>query len=102
VLAWLLWRTRGRWQVAADTPGRIRALHPLLRVTRAWAPPRPGDTARSWLLRLSAQRPDRKEALLLLADAVDGLVYGSGNTAAASLAKAEAAAWRGWKPPIPS
>ncbi|MBK8572990.1 MAG: transglutaminase domain-containing protein [Holophagaceae bacterium] len=102
VLAWLLWRTRGRWQVPADSPGRIRALHPLLRVTLAWAPPRPGDTARSWLLRLSTLRPERRGALATLADAVDGLAYGAGNPAASALAKAEAAAWRGWKPISPS
>lgn len=98
VTAWLLWRTRGRWQSPVDSPGRIRALHPLLRVTRAWAPPRPGETARSWLHRLGTLRPERGVALLLLADAVDGLAYGSGNTAASALAKVEAAAWRGWKP----
>jgi transglutaminase-like putative cysteine protease len=102
VLTWLLWRTRGRWQVPADSPGRIRALHPLLRVTLAWAPPRPGDTARSWLLRLSTLRPERRGALATLADAVDGLAYGAGNPAASALAKAEAAAWRGWKPLSPS
>jgi len=102
VLAWLLWRTRDRWQPPADSPGRIRALHPLVRGTRAWAPPRPGDTARSWLHRLGTLRPERMEALATLADAVDGLAYGSGSTAASALAKAEAVAWRGWRPTTPS
>ncbi|NWJ40137.1 MAG: transglutaminase domain-containing protein [Geothrix sp.] len=97
-LFWMLWRSRSRWQPAPAGPGRIRALRPLLGATRAWSPPRPGDTARSWLQRLAALRPERLEALLILADAVDALAYGSGNTAASALAKAEAAAWRGWRP----
>lgn len=98
VAGWLLWRTRDRWRPAADNPGRIRALHPLLRAVRAWAPPHPGETARSWLLRLGGLRPERAAALQCLADAVDGLAYGSGNPAASALAKQEAVAWRGWKP----
>lgn len=97
--AWLFWRTRGRWKPAPDSPGRIRALHPLLRATRTCAPPSPGETARSWLHRLGTLRPERMEALANLAEAVDGLAYGSGNSAASALAKAEAAAWRGWRPP---
>ncbi len=98
VLAWFLWRTRGQWRPMPQGPGSIRALRPLLASTRRVAPPTPGDTARTWLLRLGALRPDRMEAILRLADAVDEQSYGPGNSAASSLAKAEAACWRGWKP----
>lgn len=99
---WVLWRTRHHWRPAAEPPGRIRALRPLLQATRAWTPPRPGETARAWLLRLGTLRPERLPALLALADAVDALAYGSGSEAASALAKAEAAAWRGRKAPSPS
>jgi hypothetical protein len=61
----------------------------------------PGDTARTWLMRLAALRPERKEALQALADTVDSEAYGPGQAAASALAKAEAAAWRGWKPKLP-
>ncbi|WLT32899.1 DUF3488 and transglutaminase-like domain-containing protein [Geothrix sp. PMB-07] len=100
VSAYLLWRTRGRWQVAPTGPGRIRALRPLLSATRQSTPPLPGETARAWLLRLSGHRPERREALLALADATDAQAYGPGHDAASTLAKAEAAAWRGWRAPI--
>ncbi len=97
-LVWMLWRTRGHGQPTPEGPGRIRALRPLLRSTRVQASARPGDTARTWLVHLGTLRPERKEALQALADAVDAQAYGPGNTAAAALAKTEAAAWRGWKP----
>jgi len=97
-LAWILWRGRGHWQPPPAGPGRIRALRPLLARTRRAAPVEDGDTARSWLMRLARLRPDRSEALQALADTVDSEAYGSGNPAASALAKAEAAAWRGWKP----
>jgi len=98
LVGWLLWRTRGRWQAPPDSPSLIRALRPLLGQTRRTAPPLGGETARAWLLRLGTLRPERRETLLALADAVDALAYGVGNSAAPALAKAEAAAWRGWKP----
>jgi hypothetical protein len=103
-LAWAAWRTRSHWQPNQEGPGRIRALRPLLARTRRMAPPEPGDTARTWLLRLGALRPDRMGPLLELAQAVDLQAYGPGDRAASALAKAEAAAWRGWKqdPPTPS
>ncbi len=101
-LLWALWRTRSHWRPLPTGPGRIRALRPLLARTRRLAPPASGDTARTWLLRLGALRPERSEALNLLADAVDAEAYGRGNQKASALARAEALAWRGWKPLNPS
>ncbi len=98
-LAWVLWRTRNHWWLVPEGPGRIRALVPLLARTRGTVPPGPGDTARTWLLRLGALRPERMEALVLLADAVDAEAYGRENTEASVLARAEASVWRGWKLP---
>ncbi|MBI1753624.1 MAG: transglutaminase domain-containing protein [Acidobacteria bacterium] len=98
VSAYLVWRTRARWQPAPTGPGLIRALRPLLAATCRSAPPLQGETARAWLQRLGGLRPERREALQTLADATDALAYGSGADAAPALAKAEAAAWRRWKP----
>jgi transglutaminase-like putative cysteine protease len=97
------WRTRRRWRSGPASPDRVKALRPLLARLRRRLPPQTGETARAWLLRLAAQRPERREPLLRLADAVDAEAYGgSSNSAASTLAKAEAAAWRGWKPRSPS
>jgi hypothetical protein len=101
-LAWLLWRSHGHWIPTPTGPGRIHALRPLLARTRRTAPVAAGETARIWLLRLATLRPERREALLRLADTVDADTYGSGSIAASALAKAEAAAWRGWKPASPT
>ena len=98
ILAWMAWRGWGHWQLPPAGPGRIRALRPLVARTRRMAPVAPGDTARTWLMRLAVLRPERREALQGLADTVDSEAYGAGNAAAPALAKAEAAAWRGWKP----
>jgi hypothetical protein len=100
--AWVLWRTRHRWRPAPLDPSHIRALRPLLASTRKTTPPRQGETARLWLLRLGALRPERLEALRRLADDVDAQAYGPGNTAASARAKEEAVAWRGWRPATPS
>ena len=97
-LAWAAWRLRGHWQPVPPGPGRIRALRPLLARLRRTAPPQSGETARAWLLRLGSLRPERQEALAALADAVDAEAYGSKGHATATLAKAEAAEWRGWRP----
>ncbi len=97
-LAWTLWRTRSRWRPRPAGPGRIRALAPLLARTRRLAAPHSGETARAWLLRLGELRPDRRDPLTALADAVDAEAYG-GTGQAAAQAKAEAQAWRGWKAP---
>lgn len=98
VALWIPWRTRALWWPHPPGPNHIRALRPLLACLRRKVPPAAGETARAWLLRLGTHRPDRREALLQLADAVDEEVYGSGAPVAVNLAKAEAAAWRGWKP----
>lgn len=97
VLAWSIWRTRSLWRPIPEGPGRIRALRPLLAAVRRLSPPQPGDTARTWLMRLASLRPERQGALGQLADAVDAEAYGPGNTTASTLAKAEAVAWQGWK-----
>jgi len=104
LIAWTAWRTQGYWRPAPEGPGRIRALRPLLNAVRRSSPPKPGETARTWLLRLADHRPERQAALQQLADAIDADAYGPGEAAASSLAKVEAAMWRNWKPslPIPS
>ncbi|BDU68889.1 transglutaminase [Geothrix oryzae] len=98
-LAWTAWRTRGLWRPRPPGPGRIRALHPLLARTRRVAPPMAGETARVWLGRLAALRPERKTPLTKLADAVEAEAYAGRSSAASTLAKAEAAIWRGWRGP---
>jgi transglutaminase-like putative cysteine protease len=95
--AWIAWRTRKRWRLVPLGPGNIRALRPLLARTRRTATPMAGETARAWLLRLAAIRPDRAGFLVELADAVDAEAYGERGHAASALAKAEAAAWRKWE-----
>jgi hypothetical protein len=96
--SWVLWRTRSRWEPKPLSPGRVQALRPLRRATRTSAPPAPGESARGWLLRLATVRPERAEALVRLAHAVDAEAYGPGQTSASTFGKAEAKAWRGWKP----
>ncbi len=96
---WLLWRTRARWWPSPPGPDRIKALRPLLARLRRSVPPLAGETARAWLLRLGDRRPERLEALRMLADAVDAEAYGEAPQGpAAALARAEAEAWRGWRP----
>lgn len=97
-LAWTAWRTQGLWRTLPPGPGNIRALRPLLARTRSAAPPKAGETARAWLLRLGELRPERIEALAKLSDAVDAQAYGNRDTQASGLGKAEADVWRGWKP----
>jgi transglutaminase-like putative cysteine protease len=97
---WIGWRTRSLWRPVSPGPGRIRALRPLLAQTRHVAAPVAGETARTWLLRLTVLRPERGPFLEELANVVDAEAYGGRNDAASALAKAEAAAWRGWKSPI--
>lgn len=98
-LAWTAWRTRSLWRPAPPGPGRIPSLRPLVARTRRLAQPGPGETARAWLLRLAVLRPERAAALSDLADAVDAEAYGGLPIAAQAKAKAEARAWRGWRPP---
>ncbi len=102
VALWLLWRTRASWWVRPPGPDRIRALRPLLVRLRRTVPPQAGETARAWLLRLGDRRPERQEALRALADAVDAEAYGEAPQGpAAALARAEAEAWRRWRPTSP-
>ncbi|WP_306589867.1 transglutaminase domain-containing protein [Geothrix sp. 21YS21S-4] len=97
-LAWIGWRSRALWRPTPSGPGSIRALRPLLARLRRQAPPISGETARAWLERLGALRPERAEALLRLAEAVEAQIYGEkASMEASALAKAEASAWRGWK-----
>jgi transglutaminase-like putative cysteine protease len=96
---WVLWRTRQRWRPSLPGPDRIRALRPLLSRLGRKLPPAAGETARAWLLRLGDHRPEREAALRALADAVDAEAYGGApGGRAAALARAEAQAWRSWKP----
>ncbi len=81
--AWLLFRTRGWWRPRLRRWGSppssgLAALRPLLKRAEGAAPPRPGETARAWLHRLAEARPERRQALWDLADAVDGVIYGGG------------------------
>ncbi len=93
------WRLRRAWPLPSTSPYRVKALRPLRSRLRRHLPPATGETARAWLLRLGDRRPERREALLRLADAVDAEAYGAASPGtAAALARAEAAAWRGWKP----
>lgn len=96
--AWVAWRTRPLWRPEPEGPGRIPALRPLLARTRRMAAPAAGETARAWLLRLAVLRPERAPFLVELADLVDAEAYGNRNGTASALARAEAAAWRNWKP----
>nr|WP_306672123.1 DUF3488 and transglutaminase-like domain-containing protein [Geothrix sp. SG10] len=96
---WIAWRTRKLWRPVPPGPGSIRALRPLLARTHRVAAPLAGETARAWLLRLGTLRPERAGDLLRLAEAVDAEAYGARNSAASTLAKAEAAVWRKWVPP---
>ncbi|HJW72687.1 MAG TPA: transglutaminaseTgpA domain-containing protein [Geothrix sp.] len=98
IFTWMVWRFRGRWRARPGSPEGVRALRPLLRCTRRYAPPQPGDTARIWLLRLGELRQERLGTLVVLADAVDAHAYGRGSAALGGLLKAEVAAWRGWRP----
>jgi len=68
-----------RWPSANPFPRGpqcIQALKPLLRKTRKTVPPLRGETARSWLLRLSREQPALRERLDQLAEQVDAASYG--------------------------
>jgi transglutaminase-like putative cysteine protease len=99
LLAALVWIGRRRlpafpWPAPAGA-GRIRALAPLLRASRRAIPPLAGETARTWLGRLAAQRPERAAALAELAREADAVAYGGrAPSALKALARAEARHWR--------
>lgn len=96
--AWAAWRTRHLWRRDPPGPASIRILRPLLSRTRHLAPPSSGETARAWLARLAVLRPERRAPLEELAAAVETEAYGGEATPAPALARAEAEAWRGWRP----
>jgi hypothetical protein len=91
------WGFRGRLPFAAAgaIPGRIPELAPLLRAAGKAVPPRPGDTARTWIERLAKGKPGQAGALKALSREADAVAYGGkGRTALARLARE---ASRGWK-----
>ncbi len=68
---------RRRANLGAEAGARgIAALRPLLRKSRALHPPEPGETARTWILRLAQARPDLELGLTELAEETDGVAYG--------------------------
>jgi len=94
LLGALGWFSRRLPSRAPIGPGRIRELRPLLRKARRALPPREAETARAWLTRLAALRPQRAEQLERLARAADAAAYGrqpSGDLRA--LAREEARNW---------
>ncbi|WP_306599662.1 DUF3488 and transglutaminase-like domain-containing protein [Geothrix sp. 21YS21S-2] len=97
-LAALAWAARAllpRAPGGPGSPGRLPQLGPLLRAAGRERLPAPGETARVWLSRLGAQRPDRSAHLEALAREADAVAYGGGEAGAlARLAREEAKAWR--------
>lgn len=76
-------------------PGRIPELAPLLRVLRRTQPPAPGETLRTWILRLAEQRPERREALLEVLTRAEAQAYaGRPDPELKTQARAEARLWR--------
>ena len=67
------WRSRPR---PVPGPRAIRSLKPLLRRTQGLCPPRAGETARGWILRLAEARPRLRPELEALANEVDAVAYG--------------------------
>jgi protein-glutamine gamma-glutamyltransferase len=76
LLGGLGWFGRRLPRRARGGPGRIRELRPLLRKARHALPPREAETARAWLGRLAALRPQRAAQLERLARAADAAAYG--------------------------
>lgn len=98
---WRLGRRAQRWQLPARSrPGHLPHLKPLVRATRRIASPSPGETVRDWLSRLATLRPDRARFLSNLADAAEAQAYGgSTEDRLTDMARTEARAWKGWRPP---
>jgi hypothetical protein len=78
------------------SPGTVLALRPLIRAAKLI--PFPGETIRAWMKRLGESRPDRAEALVQLADLIDGRVYGQSGADIALPIKMEAKVWRAGAP----
>ena len=90
----LAWRNRAwvKGLLPAHYPsGAIKALRPLLKATKVQ--PMQGETLRNWIMRLADTRPDRKEALLNLANLVEGSAYGQSRENISKPAKMEAREW---------
>jgi hypothetical protein len=94
----LLFAGGRRWARPAPAVGAfhpLRTLRPLVRRAGVEAPPRPGETARAWLLRLAALRPGLAGELAALAAAVDAAAYGdAGESSLKAPARALARAWK--------
>lgn len=76
---WYVLRHRLRsWNPFKNTRNTVgpQDIRPLLKRLGKRLPPLPGETARHWLVRLARLRPDRRQALLLLADETDAVLYG--------------------------
>ena len=76
----LLWRLRGKipWIRAKAThpAAGIKGLKPLVKRIRRELPPQPGETLRTWMLRLAERRPDRAEPIKNLLGAAEQVAYG--------------------------
>jgi len=70
------WLRKRQFPSAKGGPQGIAALKPLLRKTRRQYPPESGETARTWILRLTLARPDLKPQLDELAEETDAVAYG--------------------------
>jgi hypothetical protein len=89
------WKKRGglkHFFKSAPHAGAVPALRPLIKSSRLQ--PSQGETIRAWMQRLCAQRPDREEPLMHLADLIENRVYGSSDADIAKPIKLEAKAWR--------
>lgn len=91
---WALRRFRSG-MAGLSFPGRIPELAPLLRTLRRTHPPQPGETLRAWLLRLADLRPDRRSALVELAERAEAQAYGRRrDPSLQALARTESRHWR--------
>jgi len=87
-----------RWKprtISGPANTGVSSLRPLLRVTRKTHPPEEDETLRQWLDRLAKIRPDRRSALLELAEQAEAETYGKRpDHLALRLARQEAKAWK--------
>lgn len=79
-----------------EPPGRygLKDLTPLIRRAQRECPPTAGETVRHWLERLGRAVPERRTALLQLADVAEAVAYDGGNPAVLkAMARQEAKNW---------